>query len=267
MRIREITLTRVHYGDRRVHVQLRREGWSDNHKRVYRIYREEGLSLHLKRPRRNKAAKNRQPLQQAKHPNHIWGMDFVSDALFDGRRLRLLTIIDLFTRGCLGILVGHSLTGQDVQEALTAIARFRGNPKVLKIDNGSEFAGKVMDRWAYERGIEIDFSRPGMPTDNATVESFNGRLRQECLNENCFLSSADAREKIDAWRAFYNQVRPHFALGWSTPADYARKHAMIEQKQRPEKPDFSSSGWTLNGGRVNSDDGMACNLFDSAVRS
>ncbi|WP_394133512.1 IS3 family transposase [Marinobacter nauticus] len=244
MRIREITLTRLHYGYRRVHVQLQREGWRDNHKRVYRLYRDQGLSLRLKRPRRNKAAKNRQPLQQANHPNHIWGMDFVSDALFDGRRLRLLTIIDLFTRECLGIVVGQSLKGHDVQEALTAIARFRGNPEVLKTDNGSEFAGKVMDRWAYERNIEIDFSRPGKPTDNATVESFNGRLRQECLNENWFLSLADAREKIEAWRAFYNQVRPHSALEWSTPSDYARKHAVSRRKQKQLEPDFSNSGWT-----------------------
>ncbi|WP_336064789.1 MULTISPECIES: IS3 family transposase [Marinobacter] len=244
MRIREITLTRLHYGYRRVHVQLQREGWRDNHKRVYRLYRDQGLSLRLKRPKRNKAAKNRQPLQRATHPNHIWGMDFVSDALFDGRRLRLLTIIDLFTRECLGIVVGQSLKGHDVQEALTAIARFRGNPEVLKTDNGSEFAGKVMDRWAYERNIEIDFSRPGKPTDNATVESFNGRLRQECLNENWFLSLADAREKIEAWRAFYNQVRPHSALEWCTPSDYARKHAVSRRKQEQLEPDFSNSGWT-----------------------
>ncbi|MBQ93060.1 MAG: IS3 family transposase [Marinobacter sp.] len=244
MRIREITLTRLHYGYRRVHVQLQREGWRDNHKRVCRLYRDQGLSLRLKRPRRNKAAKNRQPLQQANHPNHIWGMDFVSDALFDGRRLRLLTIIDLFTRECLGIVVGQSLKGHDVQEALTAIARFRGNPEVLKTDNGSEFADKVMDRWAYERNIEIDFSRPGKPTDNATVESFNGRLRQECLNENWFLSLADAREKIEAWRTFYNQVRPHSALEWSTPSDYARKHAVSRRKQKQLEPDFSNSGWT-----------------------
>ncbi|WP_088828050.1 IS3 family transposase [Marinobacter sp. es.048] len=244
MRIREITLTRLHYGYRRVHVQLQREGWRDNHKRVYRLYRDQGLSLRLKRPKRNKAAKNRQPLQQANHPNHIWGMDFVSDALFDGRRLRLLTIIDLFTRECLGIVVGQSLKGHDVQEALTAIARFRGNPEVLKTDNGSEFAGKVMDRWAYERNIEIDFSRPGKPTDNATVESFNGRLRQECLNENWFLSLADAMEKIEAWRTFYNQVRPHSALEWCTPSDYARKHAVSRRKQKQLEPDFSNSGWT-----------------------
>nr|WP_097462131.1 IS3 family transposase [Mangrovitalea sediminis] len=239
MRIREITQVRVHYGYRRVHVQLQREGWEDNHKRVYRLYREQGLSLRLKRPRRNKAAKRRQPLQQATHPNHIWGMDFVSDALFDGRRLRLLTIVDLFTRECLGIMVGQSLKGSDVTEALNGITRFRGKPELLKTDNGSEFAGKVMDRWAYERDIKIDFSRPGKPTDNATVESFNGRLRQECLNENWFLSLADARQKIEAWRTFYNQVRPHSALDWSTPADYARKHAVPHENGRHLKPDFS----------------------------
>lgn len=170
-------------------------------------------------------------------------MDFVSDALFDGRRLRLLTIIDLFTRECLGIVVGQSLKSHDVQEALTAIARFRGNPDVLKTDNGSEFAGKVMDRRAYERNIEIDFSRPGKPTDNATVESFNGRLRQECLTENWFLSLADAREKIEAWRTFYTQVRPHSAFTWSTPSDYARKHAVSRGKQKQLEPDFSNSGW------------------------
>ena len=242
-RIREITQVRVHYGYRRVHVLLQREGWQDNHKRIYRLYREQGLSLRLKRPRRNKAAKNRQPLQSAAYPNQIWAMDFVSDALFDGRRLRMLTIIDLFTRECLGIVTGQSLKGDDVKEALTRIARFRGVPQMLKSDNGSEFAGKVMDRWAYEHGIGIDFSRPGKPTDNAGVESFNGRFRQECLNEHWFLSLADAQRKIEQWRMDYNQVRPHSALGWSTPADYARKHAVSGARKRLKEPDFSSNGW------------------------
>jgi putative transposase len=213
MRIREITQVRVHYGYRRVHVLLQREGWQDNHKRVYRLYREQGLSLRLKRPKRNKAAKNRQPVSQGEFPNHIWGsMDFVSGAMFDGRRLRLLTIIDLFTRECLGIIVGQSLKGEDVKEASTRIARFRGHLKILKADNGSEFAGKVMDRWVYERQIAIDFSRPGKPTDNATVESFNGRLRQECLSENWPLSLTDAEQKIEVWRTFYNIVRPEWHL-------------------------------------------------------
>lgn len=137
MRIKEITEVCVHYGYRRVHVQLQRQGWRDNHKRVYRHYRKQGLSLRLKRPKRNKAAKNRQPLQQAEHPNHIWGMDFVSDALFDGRRLRLLTIVDLYTRECLGITVGQSLKGEEVKGSLARITRFRGIPKVLKNDDNS----------------------------------------------------------------------------------------------------------------------------------
>ena len=165
LRIREITETRVHYGYRRVHVMLRREGWRDNHKRIYRLYSEQGLSLRLKRPRRNKSAQRRQPQPQGLYPNHVWGMDFVSDALFDGRRLRLLTVIDLYTRECLGICVGQNLRSTEVAE--------------------------MLNRWVYERGIRIDFSRQGTPTDNATVESFNGRWRQECLNQNWFMSLED----------------------------------------------------------------------------
>ncbi len=243
MRIREITDVRVHYGCERVFIQLRREGWRDNQKRVYRLYKAMGLSLRHQRPKRNKSAKNRQPVQQGDHLNHVWGMDFVSDALFDGRRLRLLTIIDLFTRECLGIIVGQSLKGTDVREALDRIVRFRGKPKVLKTDNGSEFAGKVMDRWAYERSIEFDFSRPGTPTDNATVESFNGRLRQECLNEHWFLSLEDAQRKIEDWRQFYNQVRPHSSLEWRTPAEFARKHAPSPEEKEKLEPDISNSEW------------------------
>jgi len=170
MRIKEITQTRVHYGYRRVHVLLRREGHKDNVKRVYRLYREEGLSLRLKRPRRNKAAQLRQPKQLARAINEIWSMDFVADALFDGRKLRMLTVVDLFTRECLAIDVGQSLKGEDVVRVLNEICGQRGLPKTIKTDNGSE------------RGVELDFSRPGKPTDNAGVESFNERLRQECLN-------------------------------------------------------------------------------------
>ncbi|WP_370607153.1 IS3 family transposase [Pantoea ananatis] len=218
LRIREISETRVHYGYRRVHVMLRREGWRDNHKRICRLYSEQGRSLRLKRPRRNKSAQPRQPQPQGLYPNHIRGMDFVSDALFNGRRLRLLTVIDLYTRECLGICVGQNLRSTEVAEMLNAIALRRPLPQLLKTDNGSVFAGKMLDKWVYERGIRIDFSRPGTPTDNATVESFNGRLRQECLNENWFMSLEDARCKIEAWRIHYNQRRPHSALGWMTPS-------------------------------------------------
>ncbi len=174
MRIKEITSVRVHYGYKRVHVMLKREGWRDNHKRVYRLYRAEGLSLRHKRPKRNKSAQLRQPKHLVNSMNEIWSMDFVSDALFDGRRLRALTIVDNFTRECLAIKVGQSLRSDDVVQTLNQILQKRGVPKTIKTDNGPEFISKEMDRWAYENGVELDFSRPGRPTDNAKVESFNG---------------------------------------------------------------------------------------------
>jgi putative transposase len=168
LRIKEITQTRVHYGYRRVHVMLRREGHKDNVKRVYRLYREEGLSLRLKRPRRNRAAKLRQPKQLAFAINEVWSADFVADALFDGRKLRMLTVVDCYTRECLAIDVGQSLRGEDVAESLSRICAVRGLPKTIKTDNGSEFISKVMDKWAYERGVELDFSRPeSRPTTRA----------------------------------------------------------------------------------------------------
>jgi len=249
LRIREITETRVHYGYRRVHVMLRREGWRDNHKRIYRLYCEQGLSLRLKRPRRNKSARRRQPQPQGLYPNHVWGMDFVSDALFNGRRLRLLTVLDLYTRECLGICVGQNLRSIEVAEMLNSIALRRPLPQLLKTDNGSEFAGKMLDRWVYERGIRIDFSRPGTPMDNATVESLNGRLRQECLNENWFMSLEDARCKIEAWRIHYNQSRHHSALGWMTPSEFAEKSAGCQNTQL-QKPVIADYEWITYGERV-----------------
>ena len=146
MRIKEITQTRVHYGYRRVHVLLKREGFKDNHKRVYRLYRQQGLSLRHKRPRRNKAAQLRQPHKQAQRANQMWSMDFVADNLFDGRKLRMLTVLDCYTRECLAIQVGQSLKGEDARQALKAIVSARGKPATIKTDNGSEFVGKVMDK-------------------------------------------------------------------------------------------------------------------------
>lgn len=223
MRIREITAVRVHYGYRRVHVLLRREGWKDNHKRVYRLYRAEGLSLRHYRPRRNKAARLRQPKHLAHAMNEIWSMDFVSDALFDGRRLRALTVVDGYTCESLAIEVGQSLKGEDVVRVLERITADRGWPGTIKVDNGSEFISKAMDRWAYEHGVELDFSRPGKPTDNAKIESFNGRFREECLNAHWFLSLEDAKSKIETWRRDYNEYRPHSTLQWLTPAEFARQ--------------------------------------------
>lgn len=239
MRMKEITQTRVHYGYRRVHVMLRREGFKDNHKRVYRLYREQGLALRHKRPKRNRAARLRQPKTLAQHVNQIWSMDFVADNLFDGRKLRMLTVVDCCSRESLAIHVGQSLKGEDVVRVLDAIARERGKPQTVKTDNDSEFIGKAMDKWAYDNAVELDFSRPGKPTDNAMIESFNGRLRQECLNEHWFLSFADAEHKIQAWRRFYNEARPHSALNWKTPKEFAlsqRAKATLQDNQEPENP-------------------------------
>lgn len=148
-------------------------------------------------------------------------MDFVSDVLFDGRRLRALTIVDAFTREALAIEVGQSLKGEDVVRVLERITVNRGWPETIKVDNGSEFISKALDRWAYVQGVELDFSRPGKPTDNAKIESFNDRLREESLNAHWFLSLEDARDKIERWRSDYNQSRPHTALDWLTPAEFA----------------------------------------------
>ena len=241
LRIKEITDTRVHYGYRRVHVLLRREGYVDNVKRVYRLYREQGLSLRLKRPRRNRAAQLRQPKQLAVAMNEIWSMDFVADALFDGRKLRMLTVVDLYTRECLAIEVGQSLRGEDVVRVLNEVAQERGLPRAVKSDNGREFISKIMDKWVYERSVALDFSRPGKPTDNAAVESFNGRLRQECLNANWFLSLADAQEKIAAWREDYNESRPHSALDWATPAEFARRCGLQAATATSKESEISTS--------------------------
>jgi len=220
MRIREIAATRVRYGYRRIHILLRREGWEINHKRVYRLYCEEGLHLRRKRPRRHVSAAHREPREIASRVNESWSMDFVSDALFDGRRLRALTLIDNYTRECLNIEVDKGIRGEQVVEVLEGIASERGLPETVFCDNGPEFISKTLDKWAYENGVTLNFSRPGKPTDNALIESFNGHLRDECLNTNWFLSIEDARTKIEAWRTHYNVSRPHMALNYLTPQHY-----------------------------------------------
>ena len=146
----------------------------------------------------------------------------MADNLFDGRKLRMLTVVDCYSRESLAIHVGQSLKGEDVAKVLSQIVAQRGKPQTIKSDNGSEFISKVMDTWAYERNIELDFSRPGKPTDNAMVESFNGRLRQECLNEHWFMSLQDAQDKLGMWRGYYNETRPHSALNWMSPNEFAR---------------------------------------------
>ncbi len=194
-----------------------------NHKRTYRIYRDEGLSIRPKLPKRKRAWRYRQGRPAIGGPNEVWAMDFMSDRLFDGRPFRILTVVDCHTREALSLTPRANFRAFQVTEALDALVKLRGRPKSLRVDNGPEFAGRMLDQWAYLNGVEIDFSRPGKPTDNAYIESFNGRLRAECLNASWFLSLADARERIEDWRCHYNEDRPHTALGGLTPRAFANQ--------------------------------------------
>jgi putative transposase len=221
-RIREIAQTRVRYGYRRIHVLLRREGWDVNHKRVFRLYRAMGLQLRNKSPKRKAKAKLREGRSAPAHSNDVWAMDFVHDQLYDGRRLRILTIIDTFTRYVPAIEVKERFTGADVVAVLEEVCKAVGYPKSIRVDQGPEFISKDLDLWAYARGVELDFSRPGKPTDNAFIESLNGKFRAECLSANWFLSLADARRKCERWRRDYNDVRPHSAIGYQTPSALAK---------------------------------------------
>jgi putative transposase len=209
----------VAYGYRRLQVLLRREGWQVNHKRVYRLYRQEGLVMRRKMPRRRVACVKREIRPAALTRNECWSMDFVSDQLFDDRRLRVLVIVENYTRECLALEANSKIRGIDVVTTLERITSTHGFPKRIKVDNGPEFISKDLDRWAYWNHVELDFSRPGKPSDNALVEAFNSRFRQECLNEHWFLSMEDAREKITAWQIEYNTERPHSALGYRSPAE------------------------------------------------
>tara|TARA_B100000508_G_scaffold134804_1_gene125894 strand:+ start:724 stop:1548 length:825 start_codon:yes stop_codon:yes gene_type:complete len=220
-KIKDIARTRVRYGYRRIHTLLRRDGWVVNHKRVYRLYCEEGLQLRNKTPKRKVSAKLRKDRSAPKSMNDIWAMDFMSDQLFNGQRLRLLTIVDTFSKICPSIGVGYRYCATDVIDTLDQATKKYGFPKTIRVDNGPEFISKELDLWAYAHGVELDFSRPGKPTDNAFIEAFNSRCRQECLNTAWFLSLNDAKFKIEAWRMEYNTSRPHSAIGNIPPAEFA----------------------------------------------
>lgn len=222
-RIREIAETRIRYGVQRIHILLRREGWLVNHKKTHRIYCLEGLNLRSKRPRRHVTARHRRIRPAVTAVDQCWSMDFVADNLFNGRRIRALTVVDNFSHECVAIEVGQGLRGDDVVAVMERIRQTQQRvPQRLQTDNGSEFISKTLDRWAYENRVTMDFSRPGKPTDNALVESFNGSLRDECLNVHWFLSLEDAQEKIEHWRQEYNQYRPHSSLNNQTPAEFIR---------------------------------------------
>lgn len=218
IRLKELAAARPRFGYLRLHILLLREGWQINHKRVYRLYRMECLELRHKKPKKRiSALRVAHPAPRV--PNDCWSMDFVSDCLHDGRRFRALTIVDNVSRVSPAIEVDRSLTGQRVVEVLEGLAQSQGLPKVIQVDNGTEFTSKALDEWAHRRKIKLQFSRPGKPTDNPFIESFNGRLRQECLDQSWFVSIEDAQKKIEDWRIDYNENRPHSSLeNWAPNA-------------------------------------------------
>ena len=217
LRIKQIAETRVRYGYRRIHVLLLREGWRVNPKRVYRLYRELGLQLRHKPPKRRVKAKLREDRVAATRPNDTWAMDFVHDQLATGKKLRVLTVVDIFSKFSPVVDPRFSYRAEDVVMTLEKVCDKTGYPKTIRVDQGSEFISRDLDLWAYHRGVVLDFSRPGKPTDNAFIESFNGKFRAECLNAHWFMSLDDARRKMGDWLKDYNEVRPHSAIGNKTP--------------------------------------------------
>jgi putative transposase len=217
-RMHEIARTRVRYGYRRIHILLRREGC------------QEALQLRSKLPRRRKMIVTRRERFEPKRANEAWSMDFVADELTNGQRFRALTVVDVFSREALAIQVGQRLRGEDVVGVCNRLVAQRRAPKRIFVDNGSEFSGRLMDLWAYHHGVRIDFSRPGKPTDNSFVESFNGSLRDECLNVHWFETLEEAKVKIEAWRQDYNESRPHQALAELAPAEFAARAMDLEQR-------------------------------------
>jgi len=234
-RLRELAHERRRFGYRRLHVLLMREGWKVNHKRVYRFYREEGLAVR-RRKRKSRAAFVRQPLVAPTRVNQGWSMDFMADALAPGRRFRTLNIVDEYTREALAIEVDTSLPGARVVRVLEQLRQQGRKPEWMVTDNGPEFTGRALDQWAYEHGVRLETIHPGRPMENGYIESFNGKMREECLNENWFTDLADARERIEAWRVDYNTRRPHSALGYQTPVEFAARDAALRSPTAPCAP-------------------------------
>lgn len=222
-RIKEICETRVRYGYRRVHVLLRREGWAVNAKRIYRLYKEMGLQLRNKVPKRRVKARLRDDRRPATRTNETWAIDFVHDQLATGRKIRILTILDTYSRFSPAVDPRYTYRGEDVVQALERVCRDMGYPQAIRVDQGSEFISRDLDLWAYQKDVVLDFSRPGKPTDNAFIESFNGKLRAECLNAHWFMSLDDTRTKMEAWRRDYNEVRPHSSLGQKPPIELMKR--------------------------------------------
>ena len=222
-RLRSLAEKHRRWGHIRLYVLLRREGYQVNHKRTERIYREEALTLRIRR-RKKFAAVVRQPLPEATRPNERWAMDFIQDSLWSGRKFRTLSIVDTFTRECMAVEADTSIPSQRAVMILERIAAWKGLPDSIRVDNGPEFISKTLDEWAYRNHLKLDFIRPGKPTENAYVESFHGKFRDECLSMNYFTDIQEARRKLEEWRIEYNTFRPHSSLKMKTPEAFAREY-------------------------------------------
>ena len=227
--LKDLAEQRKRSGCRMLHAILKRKGLVVNHKRTERIYREENLSLTIRR-RKKMASYSRVEIPRAKKMNELWALDFMHDALYSGRKLRILPIIDTHTKECHRIEVDTSIGGRRVTAVLSEVTSVRGLPENIVIDNGPEFISNAMDEWAYSREVKLHFIRPGKPVDNAFMESFNARLRDECLNVNWFMSIEHAKRVIEEWRIDYNENRPHSSLGYLTPNEFVR----LEQEKMLE---------------------------------
>ena len=227
MRIRDLAHARPRFGYARIWVLLRREGWRVNRKRVRRLYRLEGLQLRARVRRRKHIALHRGPAPIPAGPTERWSMDFVHDALADGRPFRVLTVLDQWSRQSPILEVAFRMSGETVGAALDRALEGRTPPRSITVDHGTEFMSRALEDWAYQRGVQLDFIRPGRPVENAFIEAFNGRLRDECLNVHQFVSIADAQFKIEAWRVDYNQRRPHSSLGHLTPNEFVAQRQEI----------------------------------------
>lgn len=229
LKMKELATKFRRWGHPKIYILVRREGYAVNHKRTERLYKEEGLSLRI-RKRKKFASVTRVKLAGPTAPNQVWAMDFVHDALWSGRRFKSLTIVDTFTKECLSIEVDTSLNGLRVVRVLEDLTDLKGLPDSIRVDNGPEFISKVLDAWAYSKGVKLDFIRPGKPTDNGHIESFNGKFRDGCLNENYFLDLEEAKEVIENWRIEYNTLRPHDSLDDLTPEEFMKNY----KQQHPE---------------------------------
>jgi len=223
-RMRQLAQENPKWGCPMIHDVLKREGLVVNIKRTARIYyREEKLSLR-KRPRRRRASHTRIEVPEVSRPNERWAMDFVHDSLWNGRKLRALTVVDIFTKESLRIEVNTSINGSGVVRALNKIVEARGLPEYITVDNGPEFRSKALDKWAYENQVILDFIRPGKPVDNCFIESFNSRFRLECLNSHYFDSISEAKVLVEDWRKKYNEFRPHRTLKGLTPKNFSEQY-------------------------------------------